>query len=153
MKRVSIWASIGIALLCFGMANLTGAYCPSVGKLGLREMRMCFGGQIQLYPCKKTMTTCPDPGGEPATCQFNANTQDCWQCKMRVTSWLTCSTTIQSGFNCSNSVPPDSPYCGNSYVGGVMMGTCPSGACNLFDVVCGQQIGTVTFSGGECPAQ
>lgn len=149
MKRMSIWTVIGVALVSFGIAKFSGAYHPSVERLEGREMCMVFGGTN--YPCKKTMTTCPDPNGAPATCQYNATLKDCWQCKMQPPSFLTCSLTTTQGYTCIETISTSSPYCGYLYTGGVKDMTCPSGACGKYATTCGQQYGTVVSSGGFCP--
>lgn len=147
MARKSQILSSAILCLCCAMAiwvfsslNLTLVSHADATDL--------FGGQNPIPGwCIKTNTTCPDPGGAPATCGLAPDGLHCYMCTMTVTSWTDCAGATNF-YSCVATVPPNAPYCGQIKYGDAVGGDC-SGKCTDFGTNCGKQIPTT--SGVACP--
>jgi hypothetical protein len=127
---------------------------PGFALVCLEEARALAGGDPGPTPiprwCIQTNTTCPDPGGVPTTCTYDATTMKCRICTMIVPNWPNCKSVGNPSFMCGELISPTNPFCAEKKIGDPDMGTTNcAGKYTTAAGACGQQIPTV--GGIPCP--
>ncbi len=129
---------------------LWAAWWFGAPKVGEKEREEIHGGQTGNNGwCIQTNTTCPDPGGIPTTCTYMPSMKLCVQCKMNVPNWSSC-VMKNANYNCTESIAPTNPYCGDVYIGTPTGSTCGNGCSAYNKLSCGNQIPTINMGSLPC---